>query len=172
MLFTFAEQPTVSQPEKREYMCHHTQHLCVHLLGWWNTWSIRWCCIHVCIHVRRSTPFPPHSICVVGESFSLLMIFWSASLCCGYFHDCTHVDRFVPTVSFIVWHIAALPLLTRLRLFIDHSSYLSNITTPRSSCPVYVVVAPSCFTETTVTVDESWRKWRQLEYQKGIEGDS
>ena len=43
----------------------------------------------------------PHSICVVGESFSLLMIFVSAPLCCGYLHDCIHVGRLVSIVSLI-----------------------------------------------------------------------
>ena len=39
-----------------------------------------------------------------------------------------HVGRLVSIVSLIVCHIAAAPLLTRLRVLIDNSSYLSNST--------------------------------------------
>ena len=33
----------------------------------------------------------------------------------------------------------------------------------RSSCPMYVVVAPTYFPQITVTVEKSWSKWLQLE---------
>ena len=46
---------------------------------------------------------------------------------------------------------------------IDDDNDRLNPCSSRSSCPVYVVVAPTYFPQATVTVEESWRKWRQLE---------
>ena len=181
-------------------------------------WSSHWCGNHVYMYTVSS---PPHLHCIIYVSnIHCWWQCWSASICCGSFHDCNHVGRLVSIVSLIVWYIAAAPLLARfdrpfvisseysyVRFFIVllklrrrwRKSYASMPVLANAMC--YCFSLPSTMTttgflffsfqlpglcgsgayisppQTTVTVEESWTKWRQLQWHKcfeagPIEGDT
>ena len=189
----FAEQLTVSQPEKREYtrVIGHNIDVSIVLADGRFDQAVDVANMFTC------TLFPPHRICIVYIYVSHFHCWWqclSSSICCGSFHDCIHVCRLVSIVRLIAWHIAAAPLVASFdRSFIIsieysytygaslsfwsyaecvgslfasrfHGRWRQQVPcSSRSSCPVYVVVAPTYFPQATVTVEESWKKWRQLE---------
>ena len=179
--FPFAEQPTVSQPEKPEYsrVIGHNIDVFIVLVDERFDQAVCVATMFTC----TLFPPPPHLHCIyIRESFSLLMtmlisfyFLWIIS----WLYRC--IGRFVSIVSLIVWHNTAAPLLARFdRSFVisnEYSytygsslsfwSYAEGVGSPRfnrwwrrqvpcssrSSCPVYVVVAPTYFPQATVIVE-------------------
>ena len=191
--FPFAEQPIVSQPEKREYtrVIGHNIDVFIVLVDERCDQSVDVATMFTC------TLFPPHRICIV----CMWVIFFADDNIDQPLFVVDHVmivsmyvGRFVSIVRLIVWLIAAAPLLVRFdKSFVTSIEYCytygsslslwsyaecvgSSIASrfhgrwrrqvpcsSRSSCPVYVIMAPTYFPQAPVTVEESWRKWRQLE---------
>ncbi len=83
-------------------------------------------CLHV--HCFLPTAFALYT-CIYMSHFHCWWQCWSASICCGSFHDCIHVGRLVSLDSLIVWHIAAAPLLTHF----DRSFGPSEVSMPNVS---------------------------------------
>ena len=128
--FPFAEQPTVSQPDKRKYTCviGHTIDVVIFLIDEIFEQAVDVATMFTC------TLFPPHPVAlyIYVSHFHCWWQCWSASICCGSCHGCIHVGKLVSIVRLIVWHIAAAPLFN-----IYHSSYLSNSPTYGSSLSLW-----------------------------------
>ena len=122
MLFSLCQTANcITTREPRIYPCHRPQLWCVHLIGQCKIWSSHWCGNHVYMYTVSSSP---HLHCIYVSNIHCWWQCWSASICCGSFHDCNHVGRLVSIVSLIVWYIAAAPLLARFdRPFVISSEY-------------------------------------------------
>ena len=181
------EQPTVSQPEKREYtrVIGHNIDVFIVLVDGRVDQAVYVATMFTCaLHVSS----PPHLhnmwvISIAADNVDQFLFVVDPFMI---------VSRLVSIVSLIAWRSASVPLLFVL-IFVNSIEYSytycfslsfwsyaecvgSHIASrfhgrwrrqvpcsSRSRCHVYVEVAPTYFPQATVTVEEIGGKWRQLE---------